>query len=407
METSQGIPARSMTPRTPLVNRRRGARAAALLGAVVAAAGAVVATQVPAYASTCTTSAASGSCGPYNYSMITSSNGSSTYVNNNVWSPVSGWSETLTASSPGSWSVVAKMPAGNTAIVSYPDVQQLYNDTPLSKFSSLTSSFSETMNAHSGTSSEAAYDLWLNNWNYEVMIWNDAYGQDPSYDTHLASVAIGGQDFEVYRNGGGGPGEELIVSRKGNVETGAVDILATLKWLQGKGYLPSGATLTSIDYGWEIASTGGQSETYQLSSFCINENGATKCPGEGSAPPPSSSPSSPTQPSSSPSTTPPTRDPSSPASPPSSPSSTPPAHSTPTPSPTRTTPSPSPSSSPPSQTAPPRPPLWYWLVTRIWRDSDILLPAPSQHQGRMSQLGRHHHRRPGGGGFPGNINLGI
>jgi Glycosyl hydrolase family 12 len=392
-----------MATRTLVISRKLGTRTATLVIAVLAAAAAVVAAQLPAYASTCTTSDAQGSCGPYDYSQITSSDGSNTYVNNDVWSPVSGWSEALTATNPGNWSVVANMPAGNNSVVSYPDVQELYNNVPLSSYSSLTSAFTEAMNPHSGTLSEAAYDLWLNNWNYEVMIWNDNYGEDLSDDTDLGSVTIGGQKFEVYRNGPPGSGEELIVSLDSNEQSGTIDILSTLNWLAGKGYLPSGATLTSIDYGWEILSTGGQPETYQLSSFCIDENGATKCgTGGSSSSPPSSPPSSspPTQtPSSSPPSSPATQPPSSPATQPaSSPATQPPS------SPATQTPSSSPPTQPPSslatQTAPTQTPLWYWMVTRTSIGAGALLPAPQQHQNELPQ-GRHHHRRSGlGVGFP-------
>jgi Glycosyl hydrolase family 12 len=372
-----------MATRTLVISRKLGTRTATLVIAVLAAAAAVVAAQLPAYASTCTTSDAQGSCGPYDYSQITSSDGSNTYVNNDVWSPVSGWSEALTATDPGNWSVVANMPAGNNSVVSYPDVQELYNNVPLSKYSSLTSAFTETMNPHSGTLSEAAYDLWLNNWNYEVMIWNDNYGEDLSDDTDLGSVTIGGQNFEVYRNGPPGSGEELIVSLDSNEQSGTIDILSTLNWLASKGYLPSGATLTSIDYGWEILSTGGQPETYQLSSFCIDENGATKCgTGGSSSSPPSSSP--PTQaPSSSPPSSPATQPASSPAT--QAPSSSPPTQAP---------------SSPATQTAPTQTPLWYWMVTRTSIGAGALLPAPQQHQTELPQ-GRHHHRRLGlSTGFP-------
>ena len=376
-----------------MLSRRLRTRTATLLAAVLAAAAAVVAARLPAYASTCTTSSESGSCGPYDYPQITSSDGTGTYVNNNVWSPISGWSEVLTATDPGNWSVVANMPAGNTAVVSYPDVQELYNNVPLSSYSSLTSAFTEAMNPHSGTLSEAAYDLWLNNWNYEVMIWNDNYGQDLSDDTDLGPVTIGGQNFEVYRNGPGGSGEELIVSLKSNEQSGSIDILTTLKWLEGKGYLPSGATLTSIDYGWEIASTGGQPETYQLSSFCIDENGATKCTAGGSSSP-SPSQTSPSQPPSSspPSQTAPSQPPSS--SPPSQTAPSQPPSSSP---PSQTAPSQPPSSSPPSQTspsqtAPSQTPLWYWLVTRTSSGADVLLPAPRQRRDGLPQRGRDHHR---------------
>jgi hypothetical protein len=390
-----------------MTTRKLRTRAATLLSTLVAAGGVVVATQLPAYASTCTTSAAQGSCGPYDYSQITSSDGSGTYVNNDVWSPVPGWSEVLTAANPGDWSVVANMPAGNNSVVSYPDVQELYNNVPLSSYTSLTSSFTEAMNPHSGTLSEAAFDLWLNNWNDEVMIWNDNYGEDLSDDTDMGSVAFGGQNFEVYRNGPLGNGEELIVSLDSNEQSGTIDILSTLKWLESKGDLPSGSTLTSIDYGWEILSTGGQNETYQLSSFCIDENGATKCgAGGSSSPAPSQSSTSPA-PSITSSSPAPAQTSTSPA--PSITSSSPaPIQTSTSPAPSITSSSPAPaqtqSSSPPSTTstspAPSEIPFWYWLVTRTPSNSHFLLPAPLQHRDGTYQYQRDYSRTGLGVGFP-------
>ena len=43
-----------------------------------------------------------------------------------------------------------------------------------------------------------------------------------------------------------------------------------LTWLENHGYLPKGSTLGLIGYGWEIASTGGQSETFAVSRFSIS-----------------------------------------------------------------------------------------------------------------------------------------
>jgi Glycosyl hydrolase family 12 len=193
-------------------------------------------------------------------------------VNNDVWSPIPGWKQTLTSFGPGSWQVVANMPAGNTAIVSYPDVQQPYNDVKLSSYTSMTSSFTENMNANPGTVGEAAWDIWLTNWNYEVMIWVDNYGQDiaNSDGTLLGTTSIGGQTWDVYRNGPLGPGVELIVALDHNEQSGTVDIMSTLNYLQQHGWLPSNATLTAVDFGAEFASTGGKNETFQVSNYTIN-----------------------------------------------------------------------------------------------------------------------------------------
>jgi hypothetical protein len=187
-----------------------------------------------------------------------------------VWNPIPGWQQTLYANSPGDWHVVANMPAGNTAVVSYPSSGSDYGERKLSSFSAMSSSFSETMNATSGTSAWAAYDVWLNNWNNEVMIQHDFAnnGACPS----LATVTFGGS--------GGVPvqkwnlckyGSELIWKLAGgNEQSGSVDILSMLTWLQNHGYLPQASTLTAIGYGWEIASTGGRSETFTVSQYSIS-----------------------------------------------------------------------------------------------------------------------------------------
>ena len=57
----------------------------------------------------CVTSAARGQCGPYTYSGITGSSGSNTFVLNNMWAAKSGTTQTLTATSPGNWSVLANV----------------------------------------------------------------------------------------------------------------------------------------------------------------------------------------------------------------------------------------------------------------------------------------------------------
>jgi hypothetical protein len=186
---------------------------------------------------------------------------------NNIWNPVTGTSQTLTAHDPGNWSVVADMPAGNTAVVSYPCTQQLYSSPPLSGFTAVTSSFTEAMSTASGTRAEAAYDLWLNNWANEVMIWTDNHGQSLAYDTYLGSATIGGQAFSVYRNGA--PGAELIVSLDAGEQSGTVDILATLTYLEGKGWLQSGSTLTAADFGFEVSSTGGTPGTFTVSAYSV------------------------------------------------------------------------------------------------------------------------------------------
>jgi hypothetical protein len=235
------------------------------------------------FSAACTTSAAEGGCGPYDtYRRITGIT-SSTYVGNNVWNPISGWRQTLYANSPGNWRVTANMPTGNTAVVSYPSVGVNYGQvtdiaTPLTDYSSILSSFSENMNATARTSAWAAYDVWLGPVSCspehsrctrdEVMIQHD-FANNSACPT-LATAAFGGsggvpvQNWHLCKYG-----SELIWKLTGNEHSGRVNLLPMLTWLENHGYLPTRTGLWSIGYGWEICSTGGQNEDFQVSSFSL------------------------------------------------------------------------------------------------------------------------------------------
>jgi hypothetical protein len=219
-----------------------------------------------------------GECGPYSDSLITDTT-SNTSVGNDMWNDISGSSQTLHVTNPGDWSVTANMPAGNTAVVSYPSLGANYGvgsgaeGIPLSSFTSIYSSFSEDMNANSQTSAWAAYDIWLpsasEGKSNEVMIQHDFANNGAC--TAVASATFGGS--------GGVPvqkwnlcqyGSELIWKLTGgNEQSGTVDILAMLNWLVSHGYLPTDSTLGLVGYGWEICSTGGQNETFQVSNFSL------------------------------------------------------------------------------------------------------------------------------------------
>lgn len=218
----------------------------------------------------CVTSAAKGSCGPYRYMAITNSDGQNTFVGQDVWNPIPGWSQTLRATGPGNWSVTANMPAGNTAVVSFPNTgQQYYYTNTLKDFSSIYSSFAEDMHATSGTSAWGAYDIWLNNWKNEVMIQHDFAGNGPC--PAVATATFGGsggvpvRDWNLCKYG-----SELIWKLTGgNARSGTLDILSMLTWLENHGYLPHGSGLVDISYGFEICSTGGKPEEFTLSDFSI------------------------------------------------------------------------------------------------------------------------------------------
>jgi hypothetical protein len=250
-------------------------------------------TSTSALAATCTTRAAKGQCGPYSYRQtrgkpphgIAGTTGDIT-VGNNVWSPPSGsWSQTLNVASPASWNVVANFPAGGTSVHSFPNTGQTQNwingtnlPAALSSWSSIVSSYSVSLNAHSGTVGEAAYDLWLDDWNNEVMIQTDFAGDslrprcDVDRDVITTQTFGGTNGVPVQRWNLCQFGSELIWQpRTGtNYSSDKVDVMAMLTWLIKHGggkYLPAKPTLTAISFGFEICSTGGRSQTFQVNNF--------------------------------------------------------------------------------------------------------------------------------------------
>jgi hypothetical protein len=232
----------------------------------------------------CVTSGLHGKCGPYDYAGIAGSNGSTTYVLNNMWNAQSATTQTLTATSPGNWTVVARAdPPGYTGVQTYPDTQQIYTTSgdapdPLSNFGSIVSSFTENMHAVAGTSAEAAYDIWLGqntstNYADEVMIWNDQANRGTCGGaTVVANANFGGshgvpvQNWTLCKYGS----SELIWYLTHSDEaSGVVDVLPMLSWLQSHDYLPPHTGLNQIDYGFEICSTPGP-ETFDVSRFAID-----------------------------------------------------------------------------------------------------------------------------------------
>jgi hypothetical protein len=229
-----------------------------------------------------------GTCGPYADPDITAADGYNTNIANNMWGcgrvqpPAAGafcGVQTVTSHGPGNWSVTSDQKAGNTGVLSYPDVGQVFTrgddtDPPISAFSAITSSFTETMNATAGTDAEAAYDIWVNSGSKteEIMIWVDNHGQTPAGDDK-GSVVIGGTTYELWNADG------TVSFVRSNEQSGTVDILAVLHWLQSNGYIGSTADVGQVDFGWEICSTGGVPETFTVSNYTLKDTCSSACSG--------------------------------------------------------------------------------------------------------------------------------
>ena len=228
--------------------------------------------------SQCVTSASTGQCGPYSDSQITESNGSNTYVEQNVWGGVT-WTQTLTSTSPSSWYVSANI-APSTSRVSFPYTYQLYAGEALSSFTNIVASFNETSDHSSSTEEQVGLDIYLNNWANEVQIQHDMVNTSQCGGTTpvLTGIEFGGsygvpeESWDLCHNGiyywqlpSGGDSNYGISS-------GSVDLIAMVNYLVSNGYEPSNSTLTEVSYGFIIDTTNSTTKTFTINSLSITNN---------------------------------------------------------------------------------------------------------------------------------------
>jgi hypothetical protein len=230
-----------------------------------------------------------GGCGPYSDRAITGSDGFNTYVINDMWNPPgSGHPQTIEVDSPGHWQVTSDQAAGNTAVLSYPDVQQILTTTqnapaPLAGLRAITSRFTESM--PSGGDNEAAYDIWMGsdtatNYAQEVMIWVDDHRTNPPPGHVVGRPTFAGARYSVWQDPTDGkPGYHTIyIVRERNETSGKLSILSMLRWVIAHN-LTAATGLNQIDFGWEICSTGGAPATFTISRYSLH----LRCAGGGSA----------------------------------------------------------------------------------------------------------------------------
>jgi hypothetical protein len=208
-------------------------------------------------------------------------------VNQDPWSGSQG-AQVLKASSFQAWSVTAtdSDPSDSPGeVLTYPDASfnyyQLGGTVPaqydLNNITSLTSDFAESMPELSDVNAEAAYDMWLNNWQTEVMVWVDTSpGKDrnlaDSGDTEVGTYTYDGQNFSLWRNGSGITGFYIFLLDHSET-SGTVNLKAMLETLVSLSYIPATSPLTEIPFGWEISDTGGKPATFSLSKFDVNVQG--------------------------------------------------------------------------------------------------------------------------------------
>lgn len=194
-------------------------------------------------------------------------------LNNDVWGSGAG-PQTIWARSGTNWGVVANHPR-TSGVKAYPHTGKTINRT-LSSLRSVNSTFN--VSVPSDGDFETAYDIWANNFAYEVMIWTNQRGAvgpiAESYDENGAvptarNVNAGGHTWNVYR-GSNGSNAVFSFLRTSPTNSGTIDILAVLNWLRTEGWWGD-VTIGEIQFGFELSGTAGQS-SFTCNSFSITSS---------------------------------------------------------------------------------------------------------------------------------------
>jgi hypothetical protein len=194
-------------------------------------------------------------------------------LNNDVWGSGAG-PQTIWARTGTNWGVVANHPR-TSGVKSYPHTGKAINRT-LSSLGSVSSSFNVTV--PSDGDYETAYDIWANNFAFEVMIWANQKGAvgpiAESYDANGAvptvrNLTVGGHTWNVFR-GSNGSNAVFSFVRTSATNSGTVDVLAVLNWLRTNGWWGD-VTLGEIQFGFELTGTAGQSN-FTCNSFSITSS---------------------------------------------------------------------------------------------------------------------------------------
>jgi hypothetical protein len=175
--------------------------------------------------------------------------------------------QTIWADGASDWGVQSTMASGNTAVLTYPDIGKVFSGQPVSDYTLIRDKFRESMpSGVKGLSAEAADDVWLSDYKYEMMIWVDNIGRSLAGGQRIGKAVIGGQHFTVWKFGS----SEFIFDLTRNESSGVTNILASIDWLTSHKVIPSNVTLTQAEFGWEIASTGGSAASFKVSKFWLH-----------------------------------------------------------------------------------------------------------------------------------------
>jgi hypothetical protein len=194
-------------------------------------------------------------------------NGEEYFVHNNNWNDNAGGNSVITACNYNNWYVVSNTPKhSDNSVQTYPNVHRDYQNRALSTIES--ARFAATGPRCAGCIWNIAFDIWIGNeFTHELMIWTDNWNQRPAGNM-VGMTTIGGQQYEVWRYGGGDGGILTYVSVVPQT-SGTMPLAAFFADVRARGWTPT--TTWQVDYGVEIVDTNGRPERFTFTDFFIND----------------------------------------------------------------------------------------------------------------------------------------
>lgn len=198
-------------------------------------------------------------------------------IRNNEWGCPCGPQE-IWADSGTHWGVYSKQAKGNTAVLSYPD-NQVLEYQPISSEPILQGWYNLSQPAKGDF--EAAYDIWVQDngqsedWSNdtEVMVWVDNHGQTPAGNV-VTHGSIYGKRFALWSTGGKDQSNVTYSLVFANSAKGVTHLAAIFAWLKDNGWISQNAADLDVEFGWEICSTNGVYENFDMKSFALKQPGS-------------------------------------------------------------------------------------------------------------------------------------
>ncbi len=205
---------------------------------------------------------------------------------NDMFATAAPGSQTIWAYSYRNWGVESTQPS-TAGVKAYPYVGRRYaRPARYSKLLFLRSDFTTAVVPAPDLHAAAQYRIWVNNRAVEVTVQINNHGLAPE-GSKIGVASYYLADFDVFQTSK----DHFVFSLKGPQRVkGRVHLLSALRWLvnhphghhQPGNYLSAHATISEIDFGWAIASTGGTSLDFDVTGYSVSS--AIKVPAKGPQP---------------------------------------------------------------------------------------------------------------------------